>query len=160
MKKITFLIAFLLGSFIAQSQRISANQGWSIAIPVGTITEAGNDYSTSATSSIEQTLIDFKTGRANSYSISIQKVDVDWHPNLSLWAKRNGDGDGSGGKTVPMMGGETFIQVTNALQIFFYDTSGESHNRNNVPIQYQILGYSVLLPVKTYTTTVIYTVSD
>ena len=160
MKKITLFIAFLLGSFTAQSQKIVANQGWSVAIPVGTITEAGNDYTTSTTSSIAQTLIDFKTGGKSSYTISVQKVDIDWHPHLSLWVKRNGDGNGSGGKIVPMTGGETFIQVTNAPQIFFYDTSGESHNRNNVPIQYRILGYSVLLPVKTYTTTVVYTISN
>jgi hypothetical protein len=160
MKKTTFFIAFLLSSFVAQSQRISANQGWSVSIPVGTITEAGNDYSTSATSAIAQTLIDFKTGNSISYTISVQKVDVDWHPNLTLWVKRNGDGNGSGGKIVPMTGGETFIQVTNTPQIFFSDASGESHNRNNVPIQYQILGYSVLLPVKTYTITVVYTISN
>jgi hypothetical protein len=160
MKKITFFIAFLLGSFVAQSQRITVNQGWSVTIPLGTITEAGNDYSTSATSSTTQTLIDFKTGGASSYTISVQKVDVDWHPNLTLWVKRNGDGNGSGGKIVPMTGGETFIQVTNLSQIFFSDASGESHNRNNVPVQYQILGYSVLMPVKTYITTVVYTISN
>jgi hypothetical protein len=160
MKKITLFIAFILGSFVAQSQRITANQGWSVVIPVGTITEAGNDYSTSAISPIAQTLIDFKTGGASSYTISVQKVDVDWHPTLALWVQRNGEGNGSGGKTVPMTGGTPFIQVTNVPQIFFYDTSGESHNRNNVPVQYQIFGYSVLLPVKTYTTTVVYTISN
>jgi hypothetical protein len=33
-------------------------------------------------------------------------------------------------------------------------------NKNNVPIQYRIQGASVLLPVKTYTTTVVYTISN
>jgi hypothetical protein len=160
MKKIVLFIASLLCCFVAKSQRISVNTGWSVSIPVGTITEAGNDYSTSVTSPISQTLIDFKTGGASSYTISVQKVDIDWHPNLSVWVQRNGDGSGSGGLTVPMTGGTTFIQVTNTPQIFFFDASGASHNRNNVPIQYRILGYSVLLPVKTYTTTVVYTISN
>jgi hypothetical protein len=160
MKKITLFIALLLGSFSVKSQRISANQGWSVVIPVGTITEAGNDYTTLAISPIAQTLIDFKTGSANSYAISVQKVDIDWHPNLTLWVQRNGDGSGSGGQNVPMTGGTPFIQVTNTPQAFFFDASGASHNRNNVPIQYRILGYSVLLPVKTYTTTVVYTISN
>jgi hypothetical protein len=160
MKKITIFIACLLCSFVAKSQRISVNTGWSVSIPVGTITEAGNDYSTSVSSPISQTLIDFKTGGSSSYTINVQKVDIDWHPNLTVWVQRNGDGAGSGGQTVPMTGGTTFIQVTNTPQAFFFDASGASHNRNNVPIQYRILGYSVLLPVKTYTTTVVYTISN
>jgi hypothetical protein len=161
MKKITlFTVFLLLCNFMTKAQRISANQGWSVTIPVGTITEAGSDYTTPATSATTQTLIDFKTGGASSYTISVQKVDIDWHPNLTLWVQRNGDGNGSGGKIVPMTGGEVFIQVTNAPQLFFFDASGESHNRNNVPVQYQIIGYSVLLPVKTYTTTVVYTISN
>ncbi|MDZ7877124.1 MAG: hypothetical protein U5L45_05615 [Saprospiraceae bacterium] len=160
MKKTILFIAFILANHTAQSQKIDANQGWAVAIPIGTITEAGNDYAASTISPTAQTLIDFKTNRGTGYLISVQKIDIDWDVNLSLWVKRNGNGNGVGGNSVPMTGGETFIQLTNVLQDFFYNGAIVSRNRQNVPIQYKILGYSVLLPVKTYITTVVYTISD
>ncbi len=160
MKKSTFLILFALNYIVGFGQKINATSGFTVSVPSTTITQAGNDYAINATSLTNQTLIDFKTGGLKSYTISVQKVDADWHDNLTLWVKRNGDGNGSGGQTVPMTGGETFMQVTNAPQAFFYDASNSTHNRNNVPVQYEIRGLSVLIPVKTYTTTVVYTISN
>lgn len=165
MKKIIFLLLLLLSSFIGKTQTIKASPSWNISVPTSTITEAGSNYTTNITSPINQTLVDFTVSSGlfgGNYTVSVHKIDSDWHSNLSLWTQRTGTGTGGGLLgTGTITGGLTFIQLTNAPQTFFSGNTGFlSSGRTNIPIQYEIRGVSVLLPVKTYTTTVVYTVSN
>jgi hypothetical protein len=163
MKKRVLYLLFALFSHASHAQppkRVTVTGSWTVTVPSSLITDAGMDYTQTFISATNQSLLDFKTGLAPSYTIFVQKMDTDWHPNLSLWIKRTGQGNGSGGRTIPMTGGENFMQVTNSPQPFFYDASNSTHNRNNVPIQYQIQGLSVIIPVKSYSTTLMFTISD
>ena len=152
-------IFLLLFGFDADSQNISASPGWSYSIPSGTISEAGSNYSTSPESAINQTLISL-TGFSifDSYAVTVHKIDTDWNSGLALQVQRTGTGStGFFGST---NGGTPYITLTNSPQAFFNGNIGLAFNKNNVPIQYRIQGATVLLPVKTYTTTVVYTVSN
>jgi hypothetical protein len=165
MKNSIFLILLLLQCVVAKTQTITANSSWNISIPANTITEAGNNYTTNITSPINQTLVNFSVPAGllgANYTVSIHKVDTDWHSNLSLWAQRTGNGTSIGlFSTGSIVGGVTFLQLTNSPQTFFNGNTGIlSSGRTNIPIQYEIRGISVLLPVKTYTTTIVFTVSN
>ena len=150
--------------YTINAQTISASPGWNISIPASTITEAGNNYTTNATSAVNQTFVNFTIpgGYRTTYTVKIHKVDSDWHSNLSLWAQRTGSGTenyfilhGT------IANGATFIQVTSSPQTFFMGTLVLfATRRTNIPIQYEIRGISVLLQVKTYSTTVVYTISN
>lgn len=165
MKKIIFLAILLLSSFMGRTQTITASPSWNISVPANTITEAGNNYTTNITSAASQTLVSFSVSAGlfgGNYTVSVHKIDSDWHSNLSLWTQRTGAGTGSGWfSSGTITGGLTFVQLTNAPQTFFSGSTGIlSSGRTNIPIQYEIRGVSVLLPVKTYTTTVVYTISN
>lgn len=161
--RILLSLLILSFSFNARSQNISATPGWNYSVTSGTISEAGSDYSVSPTSSTNQTLVSI-TGLAlfgDTYTVRVHKLDSDWNNSLSLQVIRTGAGTVSGFGSGTITGGLSYITLTNVSQVFFSGTSGFlSTSRNNIPIQYRISGLSVLLPVKTYTTTVVYTVSD
>jgi hypothetical protein len=90
--------------------------------------------------------------------VNVHRIDTDWNSNLSLWVQRTGNG--TGGFLGSIAGGLAFIQLTTTPQLLYSGNIGFAAGRNNVPIQYQIRGLSVLIPVKTYTITVVYTVSN
>lgn len=140
------------------AQSITASPGWNLSVASGTITEAGNNYSGSFSSATNQTLVSCTTGFFANYTVSVHKIDTDWNTSLSLWVQRTGTG--TGGFLSSISGGTSYIQLTNSPQVLYTGNMFFGTSRNNVPIQYQIQGLSVLLPVKTYTTTVIYTITD
>jgi hypothetical protein len=155
------LLSFLILSFgfNARSQTISATPGWNYIVPSGTITEAGTNYSISPESAVNQTLISMAGFPIfETYAVTVHKSDTDWNSGLTLQVQRTGTGTtGFFGST---NGGAAYITLTNSPQAFFNGNIGFANTKNNVPIQYRIQGASVLLPVKSYTTTVVYTVSN
>lgn len=153
------IIILLFYCFEAKAQTISASPGWSYSVPSGTITEAGTNYSISPTSAANQTLISMAGFSIfETYAVTVHKIDTDWNGALSLQVQRTGTG--SNGFFGSTNGGAAYITLTNSPQAFFNGNIGFANSKNNVPIQYRIQGASVLLPVKTYTTTVVYTVSN
>ncbi|MBL7814150.1 MAG: hypothetical protein JNL70_04015 [Saprospiraceae bacterium] len=163
MKSILTII-FLLFYVVIKAQSIAASPGWSVSVPANTITEAGSDYSANATSAINQTLVSLTMPGGvfgANFTVSVHKIDTDWHSNLSLWVQRTGTGTGNGLFSASITGGASFLQLTSSPQTFYTGTTGFlGSTRNNVPIQYEIRGISVLIPVKTYSTTVVYTISN
>ena len=96
---------------------------------------------------------------ANSIAyIYIQKSDVSWDTRLILAALRTGTGTGS--TNFSTTNGTTALTITNTPQYFFEVRPGSGTQVSNIPIQYTIKGFTVLLPAKTYTTTLLYTVSN
>lgn len=160
------LIGCLLIHLTGCSQNISANPGWSVSVPASSINEAGLDYSLSPNSLSNQTLISVTSipgsFGAGSYQVFVQKADVVWNANLKLNVLRTGAGTGSGffgGGSIN--GGLSEIELSNNAQLFFSGNAGFfGSSRTNVPIQYQITGLTVLIPAQSYSTTVIYTVTD
>jgi hypothetical protein len=154
---------FIIFSFFALTrslaQSVNASQGWTVSI-ASSITEAGSDYATTtSTSAANQTLLDLNLTKNTPYTVMVHKIDTDWNNGLTLSSRRTGAGtSGSGGGTIS--GGLSYIALTGSPQVFFTGVAGNSGRANNIPIQYQISGISVTIPVKTHITTVVYTISN
>lgn len=154
-KNILFCIVFLMSS-AAYAQTISVTSGttWSIPTLSSTITSAGKNYEHIETSAASQTLI--KVNAVLVWSVSVQQiVSSNWNSNLIVSVRRTGDGTGG----AIMLGTLNYIPLTATSQAFFSGLLGLGFSRDNVPIQYKIEGLSVTLPVKTYTTTIQYTIT-
>jgi hypothetical protein len=152
---IAFCIACLSG-FAASAQTISINSGttWSIPSLSSTITKAGKNYEHIETSSASQTLL--KVNALLTWSITAHLSSTsNWDSSLKLYVQRTGNGTG----IAILSGGTTYIQLTSTPQTFFGGLLNLLAHRDNIPIQYKIDGLSVILPTKTYTTTVTYTIS-
>jgi hypothetical protein len=154
-KSICFCVACLLAA-TAFGQSISINSGsaWSISPLSSTISKAGKNYEHVETSIASHTLL--KVNAVVVWTVHVhQSVTSNWDSSLKLSVQRTGTGTG----LAILSGGTSYIQLSSTSQPFF---SGLltlfSGNRDNIPIQYKIEGLSVMLPVKTYTTTVMYTI--
>lgn len=153
------ILILALICFNGYSQGISSSGDWTFSVPANTITEAGSNYTLVPVSSLNQTLINLSRLKGSStFQVLVNKVDSDWNNLLDLQVQRTGTGNGGSGGTIS--GGENYISITNSPQVFFSGFNFSSNVRNNIPIQYKLNGISVLLPVKTYTTTVVYTISN
>lgn len=152
-----FLLLLMHSACFAQSISISngANgSNWNIPALSTTIIKAGKNYEHVETSAASHTLL--KVNALLTWSISVQQsVSSNWDPALKISVRRTGDGTGG----AIISGGSNYIQLTSSSQVFFSGLLGLGFSRDNIPVQYKIEGMSVLLPVKTYSTTIQYTVS-
>ena len=160
MLKIIKIVALFFWVIAAQAQTITATGGWSYTF--GTVNEAGSNLSTTAISSaINQTIIDFSGFSKNaSFTVRVHKSDIDWNASLVLSVVRTSNG--TGGTSTTISGGTTPIALTSTAQVYFSGNVGNSPTRGITGInnQYQITGQTVLIPAKTYTTNVVYTISN
>ncbi|WP_421770144.1 hypothetical protein [Emticicia sp.] len=133
------------------------------------ISTTGSDYSPSSiTSAANQTLITASgLGSllvAKNYRITVSRTATDWHNNLILTARRTGSGTPSLLSSVSASGGTTAQTITNissaffTINVSFLSLGGIS--LSNIPIEYGLSGISVILPVKTYSTTITYTIVE
>lgn len=157
--KISIFLVLLVSSIVSYGQRVQVKSGWTGVVSSREILEAGLDYSGTITSAPNQTTINFNGGKMpESYYITVQKNDNGLDAGLSLWVRRTGEGNGSPFATVS--GGTTYMQVTDTGEILYSGRNAKGGTRRHVPIQYQFRGISVLMPVKTYSINVIYTISE
>lgn len=156
MRYLIALYIACLGGFAVSAQTLSINSGttWSVSSLSSTITKAGKNYEHIETSSASQTL--FRVNAAIAWSITAHlSTTSNWDSSLKLYVQRTGNGTG----IAIVTGGTTYMQLTATPQLFFSGLLNVFANRDNIPVQYKIEGLSVMLPVKTYTTTVTYTIS-
>jgi hypothetical protein len=159
MKRYTLLILILSLSAPGFCQSISISNSpaggtWSVSSLSSNVTSAGTNYTHTEESGASHTLL--KVTALLLYSVSVhQSVASNWDSELLLSVKRTGNGTGSG----TIANGTTYIQLTTSPQTFFTGSLGLGLSRDNIPVQYKIAGLSVMLPVKTYTTTVQYTIT-
>ncbi|AWV98880.1 hypothetical protein [Arcticibacterium luteifluviistationis] len=157
--RVFIILVLIVSCYVSHAQQVQVKSGWNTSVSSSEIIEAGLDYSGTITSDPDQTTINFNGGKMpESYYITVQKND-NGLDGLSLWVRRTGDGNGSPFATVS--GGTTFMQVTDSGEILYSGINNKGGGtRRHVPIQYQFRGISVLLPVKTYSINVIYTISE
>lgn len=158
--KILFLLLISFTFFKESSaQTLSVSGGWTSTLATANITEAGNNYiSGSLFSATNQNTITVNSGILSVAYVYIQKSDTSWNSTLILNAKRTGNGTGVIGFSTS--NGTTYQAVTNTPQYFFETRPGVGTQVSNIPIQYSITGFTVLLPAKAYTTTLLYTVTN
>lgn len=148
------LSALLWAGGQCHAQFITVSGNWNTVLPVESVSEAGEDFFSTYNSALNQVLIDIDGTGKFSFRVDVQKVDTDWSAALKLYIRRSGNGN-SGHPHSVITGGMTYFQLTNVGQTFF---SGE-RQWYNIPVQFQLTGVSVLVPAKTHTTTVIYTIT-
>ncbi len=159
MLKIIKIIALFFWVIAAQAQSITAIGGWSYTF--GTVNEAGSNLSaTAVASNTNQTIIDFSGFSKNStYTVRVHKSDIDWNASLVLSIRRTSNGNnGSGNDTIS--GGTTSFALTSTPQVYFSGNVGNGTGRTGIPNEYTITGQTVLIPAKTYTANVVYTISN
>ena len=161
MKKMMFLFIVAL-IFIKQgfSQSLTVTGSWTTSIPSTTIIEAGLDYTSGSSdiSSASQSLMTVTTAKNTNAFVYVQKSDISWDTRLTLSVERTGTGTGNNGFSTT--NGTVNQAVSNVPQYFFQINPAGGTKVSNIPIRYTITGYTVLLPVKSYTTTVLYTVTN
>ncbi len=159
MLKIIKILALFFGVLAAQAQSITANTGWTYTF--GTVNEAGSNLSATAiASSTSQTVIAFSGFTPNStYTVRVHKSDIDWNASLVLSILRTSNGTGgSGGASIS--GGSTSFALTGTPQVYCSGNIGIGTGRTGINNQYRITGQTVLIPAKTYTANVVYTISN
>lgn len=158
MLKIIKIVTLFFWVIAAQAQSITATGGWSYTF--GTVNDAGSNLSTTAISSaIDQTIISFSGFPKNAiYTVRVHKSDIDWNASLVLSVVRTSNG--IGGLSSSISGGTTPFALTSTPQIYFTGDVGKGDGFTGINNQYQITGQTVLIPAKTYTTSVVYTISN
>lgn len=157
--RISILVILLFSSLCAGAQNISASSGWTANVSSNQISDAGLDYGGTYQSSSNETYVSVSGLRYfGSYYVEVEKSEIDWDPRLSISVRRTGNG--SGGWFSSITGGTNWLELKNSGQLFYYGGTGFATARLNVPVQYQIKGLSVLLPAKSYSVNIRYTVSD
>lgn len=147
-------------------QSIRVNGSWTPSVSATAITEAGNDYGSSyvVESLPNQTLVDLQRGGSffqiylSNWRVDISRNDINWDNSLQLEARRTGNGNGTGWWIfAPSISNGTAYQAVQPANSSFFTGNGIYRN---IPIQYRIRGLSVLIPVDTYSTEVVYTLLE
>jgi hypothetical protein len=156
MKRYFMIIMMLMDVYSMDAQSISIQSGgsvWTESVPANTITQAGADYTTYVTSATNASLLNASPLILN-YQVAVKRQDTLWDSRLQLYVRKTGDGTGTLSSVSPS-GVGSYIQINTTNSNFFTGTL----SRTGVPVQYEIRGISVLIPVRTYTTTITYTIS-
>ena len=120
------------------------------------ISGAGSDINNSFVSGVNQMMIDvtdIHPFRVN-WRIDVRKADVFWDSDFQLFIARTGDGTGH--KRATISGGLSYQNITDIAQTFISGTG----KRTAVPIQLKLEGVTVQLPIGSYSTTIVYTITE
>ena len=149
MKILLFTILTLFFVQGACAQSIIVTGQWNYTIPLTDITEAGEDFTGTYTSNVNQVYLDIIYD--NNWSVSVRKNNIDWDNKIKIWMHRTGNGFGTG----KIKGGKRYKRIRNKDIKFI---TGEK-NRNNIPIQYQMRMVSVTIPAHNYVVEIMYTLT-
>ncbi|MHB1146068.1 MAG: hypothetical protein ACYC01_00580 [Lutibacter sp.] len=154
MKNVIVLIGFLafVNTMFSQGIELTVTGNWSKNITATDISEAGNDYPATYASNTNQTLLTINPKNLNKpINVYVSRSDISWNSNLNLKVKRTSNG--TNGNT-NISGGLIYQTITNIDANFFVCYGYHTF----IPLQYEITGISVLLPVQSYSATITYTV--
>lgn len=137
----------LIFSTLSTAQTIRITGDWNFSIPSSDIKEAGEDFSGSYESNLNQVYIDVESNK--TWTVLVQKNNIDWNNDLRIYVKRSGDGIGSKKVT----GGKNYRRIRNKSNNFF---KGDK-DRLFIPLQYKVDRVSVTIPANTYIVEIVYT---
>ena len=155
---IFLLLVFTCFYAEAQAQTINVYGSWNQTINHTHLQSgAGSNLVSRVESAADQVTVDVMKGfwgwfLGFNWVVYIHRNDLSWHSDLPLRARRTGAGSGLGGS---ISGGLSYQPISIASQMFF---SGRL-NRVDIPVQYEV-GLSVTIPPGTYSTTIIYTLTE
>lgn len=153
MKNLIFIFFLVISnSLYSQAINISVVGNWMKTINASDISEAGNDYPSSYASNIDQTKITINPKNlSKTIVVYVHKEDIAWNAALTIKIRRTANGTNG---NINIAGGLIYQAITNNDANFF--TCKGYHTF--VPLQYEITGISVVLPVQSYSTLIMFTV--
>ena len=146
----------LLGWLAPASQAaigVTATGGWTLTLnSANLVAGAGSDLTGSYQSAANAALLGVTgAGGSASWHISVHRADTLWNAALTLSLQRTGNGSGG-----TVSGGTSYQSIGLVDTTFFSGTS----NVSSIPVQFQLAGLSVKVPVNNYSTTVTFTVTS
>jgi hypothetical protein len=156
------ILCYFLHLGYAKAQSISVSGSWNPMVSASVITEAGQDYPAgySIESASNQSSINLTLGGGifnvwfNNWRVDIQRADVLWPAGMTIETRRTTNGTGS---IFSSISGGTAYQLINPGANSFFQGTGSF---NNINVQYRISGMSIVTPVNTYSTTILFTLID
>jgi hypothetical protein len=156
----TWIFLVFLGCFFyntAQAQSVSVSGSWSLSIDETDLQSgAGSDLIDTYESNTNQVYVSVtKSGGLFSnwyWRVDITKSDGNWHSDFYLDVRRSSNGIGFGS----INGLTSYQEILDSSPPYFTG----NRNRYLIGMQYRLRGVSVQVPPDTYTTTVIYTVTE
>jgi hypothetical protein len=160
MKKIFLFILFKFICHQCHSQSLTVSGDWIRTLSNANVVEAGLNYATGGTlsSTVNQSLLNVSSAANSIVYVYIQKSDISWDSRFIMTALRTGTG--TGGANFSTTRGTPAQTITNAPVLFIEVRPGSGTQVSNIPIQYALRGFTVLMPARTYTTTILYTISN
>ena len=158
--KYLYIVVLALCSNYFKAQTLTVT-GTAWAVPITTITEAGNNYTGTYQSAANQILL----AASVPLLLGNGKVSVHYQPNptwnnaLVLSAKRTGNGT-----TVCVLcsitGGTSYITLTQTdIELFRISAVLALASYSNIPVQLELSGVSVTIPATSYQSSVVFTIS-
>lgn len=116
---------------------------------------AGSDLMKYFESKLDATVINITGtgGSGDAWRVRVRKSGVSKLHGVTLYAKRTGDGSGSG----TVSGGSSYVAVETTSDTDFFEGSGD---RTDITVQYKVSGISINVPPGNYSATIIFTVVD
>lgn len=170
MLKVFLSFCFLLIAIFSYSQQLEVLVSGNINFDNSSyaISEAGNDYQASieTQSSIFVTidytfwLYNYYWPQGKKWSISVNKADVLWDPQLKLEIRRTGNGSSvywnNKNNKVNIRDGMEFQTISDTPMYFFHGKDAVY----DIPIAFKVSGASVTMGAKQFETNIILTVTD
>lgn len=118
------------------------------------IAGAGSNLKNTYTSDGNATVLGISgcSDAGDAWKMTVKKTDTKWNAKFTFSVKRTSDGSGNGS----ISGGGSFILVEDNDKDFF---SGAG-DRSDINVQKQLGGVSLQIPPDTYSTTIVFTVTD
>lgn len=158
MKNLIFITFFVIsGSLFGQRVDVTVTGNWMKTIAPSDISEAGSDYPAAYASNENQTLLTIiPKNYGKKIYVYVHKEDNNWNTALTLKVKRTSNGTYANTNINDGLIYHTITDSSFASQInLFFTCYGPFVE---IPLQYEITGISVVLPVESYSTTIVYTV--
>ena len=170
MKNLIFITFLVFTNFLySQKDKITVSGlpileygNWTKILSASDINGAGNDYNSSIFSALNQSLITVSPGGASknyvNINVLVHREDFNWNSDLTLNVRRTDKGNN--GNNI-ISGGINFQAILNTGYTVVFSCTGQ---HTDVPLQYEITGISVLLPVpdplNPYSTKIVYTLMN
>jgi len=161
------ILLLISGLLPAQEFELDAPLDWNYEIPSNDIVLAGEDFSSRYDSPAQQTIGRISGGAPfwdpnhpahqnqclNSnrcdWVVQVQKIDIQWHPDLQLYIKRNG--------FLPNVSNGEIWQEVSDIPLDFFNGTGET---DDIFVQYSFRNVSVLMDAGEYSTQILFTLVD
>lgn len=149
MKKLLLSIFYIGFVHFTSAQSINVTGDWNYTIPTTDIAEAGNDFTGTYTSRVNQVYLDITYNR--NWTVSVQKNNIDWDNKIRIFMHRTGNGFGTG----RIQGGKNYKRIRNKDIRFITGRRA----RYSIPLQFQIRKVSATIPAHNYVVEIMYTLT-